>query len=55
MRYTLVLTEKAGGGIHVSMHDDVPWEWFGKAKDDVTWDALFDEIEQLREATRKAR
>lgn len=38
-----------------STGDDVPWEWFGKAKDDPTWDALFDDIEQRREATRKAR
>ena len=38
-----------------STRDDVPWEWFGVAQDDATWDALFDEIEQHREATRKAR
>src|SRR5262249_20429067 len=30
----------------------VPWEWFGEAKADPTWDALFDDIEQRREATR---
>jgi predicted RNase H-like HicB family nuclease len=35
--------------------DDVPWEWFGAAKDDATWDALFEDIEQRREATRKSR
>jgi hypothetical protein len=33
----------------------VPWEWFGAAKDDSTWNLLFDEIEQHREATRKVR
>jgi predicted RNase H-like HicB family nuclease len=38
-----------------STRDDVPWEWFGIAQDDTTWDALFDEIEQHRETTRKAR
>jgi predicted RNase H-like HicB family nuclease len=38
-----------------SRRDDVPWEWFGVAQDDATWDALFDESEQHREATRKAR
>ena len=27
---------------------DIPWEWFGAAKDDATWDVLFDEIEQNR-------
>ena len=30
----------------------VPWEWFGEAKPDPTWDALFDDLEQRREATR---
>jgi hypothetical protein len=30
----------------------VPWEWFGEAKTDPTWDALFDHLEQRREATR---
>jgi hypothetical protein len=39
----------------VSIGEDVPWEWFGKAEDDASWEALFDEIEQRREATRKAR
>jgi predicted RNase H-like HicB family nuclease len=38
-----------------STRDDVPWERFGAAQDDVTWGVLFDEIEQHREATRKAR
>jgi predicted RNase H-like HicB family nuclease len=28
------------------------WAWFGTARKDPTWDALFDEIEQHREATR---
>jgi predicted RNase H-like HicB family nuclease len=97
MKYTILLTEKAEGGIHVSIpalpgctieadtregairlareaiaalmsqsevlqvevpqqktptpRDDMPWEWFGAAKDDATWDVLFDEIEQNREAT----
>jgi predicted RNase H-like HicB family nuclease len=102
MKYTIILTEKPDGGIHVSIPalpsctveaanrdeairlareaiaqtvsrseivhldvpeqpksvsagGDVPWEWFGAAKDDVTWDVLFDEIEQLREATRQVR
>jgi predicted RNase H-like HicB family nuclease len=31
----------------------VPWEWFGEAKTDPTWDALFDDLEQRREATRE--
>jgi predicted RNase H-like HicB family nuclease len=30
----------------------VPWEWFGEAKADPMWDALFDDLEQRREATR---
>ena len=30
----------------------VPWEWLGEAKADPTWDALFDDLEQRREATR---
>jgi len=30
----------------------IPWEWFGEAKADPTWDALFDDLEQRREATR---
>jgi predicted RNase H-like HicB family nuclease len=36
-----------------STGDDTPWECFGKARDDASWDALFDEIEQHRESTRK--
>jgi hypothetical protein len=32
----------------------VPWEWFGEAKADPTWEALFDDLEQRREATRDA-
>ena len=36
-------------------HDEMPWEWFGAAKDDVTWDPLFDEIERNREVTRGAK
>ena len=102
MKYTIVLTEKSDGGIHVSIpalpdctveasnrdeainlarqvitetisrseivlldvpqqpkaapsSGEVPWEWFGKAKNDATWDTLFDDIEQRREAPRKAR
>src|SRR5262249_21532434 len=31
-----------------------PWAWFGTAREDLTWDALFDEIELSREATRDA-
>jgi hypothetical protein len=34
--------------------NDVPWEWFGFGKDDPSWDALFDEIERRRDATREA-
>jgi predicted RNase H-like HicB family nuclease len=34
---------------------ETPWAWFGTARTDPTWDALFDEIEQHREATRVAR
>jgi predicted RNase H-like HicB family nuclease len=30
----------------------VPWEWFGEAKADPTWDGLFDDLERRREATR---
>jgi predicted RNase H-like HicB family nuclease len=33
----------------------IPWEWFGASKDNVTWDALFNEIERNREATRGAQ
>jgi predicted RNase H-like HicB family nuclease len=102
MKYTILLTEKAEGGIHVSIpalpgctveadtrddairlareaitallsrsemvqvdvpqppkasltRENTPWEWFGTAKDDATWDALFDEIEENREATRGAK
>jgi hypothetical protein len=33
----------------IMKYDDVPWNWFGKAKDDSTWDALFDDIEQRRD------
>jgi predicted RNase H-like HicB family nuclease len=32
----------------------IPWAWFGMAWEDPTWDALFDAIEQSREATRDA-
>lgn len=34
---------------------EMPGEWFGIAKDDATWAALFDEIEAHREATRGAK
>jgi hypothetical protein len=37
-----------------SIDGDVPWDWFGKAKDDMTWNALFDDIERYRDTTRKA-
>jgi hypothetical protein len=37
-----------------SLENDTPWDYFGKAKDDSTWDALFDDIEQHRDMTRKA-
>jgi len=33
---------------------ETPWAWFGTAQEDLTWDALFDEIEQRRGATRDA-
>jgi predicted RNase H-like HicB family nuclease len=33
---------------------ETAWAWFGTAQADSTWDALFDEIEQGREATRDA-
>lgn len=100
MKYTVILTEKSNGGIHVSVpglpdctleakgrdeairlareaissvmsrseivrvevpqhssspDNEVPWEWFGAAKDDPSWDALFEEIEQKRNATRHQR
>jgi hypothetical protein len=38
----------------VDLDHDVPWDLFGAAKDDRTWDALFDQIEQQRDMTRKA-
>jgi len=38
-----------------SSDNEVPWEWFGAAKDDASWDALFDDIEQKRNATRNYR
>lgn len=34
--------------------NDVPWEWFGSGQGDPSWDELFDEIEQNRNATRIA-
>jgi predicted RNase H-like HicB family nuclease len=101
MKYTVILTTKPSGGIHVSvpalpdcaveadsrdeaLHlareaitqiverseimqvdvpqsafgvpgNDVPWQWFGAFQEDAHWDALFDDIEQRREATRKNR
>ena len=33
---------------------ETPWTWFGTAREDPTWDALFDEIEQHRETTQDA-
>jgi predicted RNase H-like HicB family nuclease len=101
MKYTIVLTEKTEGGLHVSIpalphltieadsrdqaihlacqaigevasrseivqvdipHPtpiasppaEVPWQWLGAAKDDPTWDALFDDIERNRDASREA-
>ena len=35
--------------------DETPWEWFGAFKNDPTWETLFEEIEQRREATRKGQ
>lgn len=101
MKYTVILTTKPNGGIHVSIPalpnctveadsrdealqlareaivqivtrseitqvdvpqlpsavpgDGVPWQWFGAFQEDATWNVLFDEIEQRREATRKRR
>ena len=99
MKYTIILTPKPEGGLHVSIpalpectveaasreeairlareaitqfvsqsemvqvdvplvsqdipqQDEIPWQWFGWAKDDPTWDLLFEEIEHQREATR---
>ena len=99
MEYTIILTPKPEGGLHVSIpalpectveaasreeairlareaitqfvsqsemvqvdvplvsqdipqQDEIPWQWFGWAKDDPTWDLLFEEIEHQREATR---
>jgi predicted RNase H-like HicB family nuclease len=99
MTYTIILTPKPEGGMHVSIpalpactveatdreeairlareaitqfvsrsemvqvdvplglqnvppQDETPWQWFGWAKDDPTWDMLFEEIERQREATR---
>lgn len=101
MQYTLILTEKPDGGLHVSIPalphltieadsrdhaiqmacqaigevasrseivhvdiphptqtasppDEVPWQWLGTAKNDPTWDALFDDIERERDASREA-
>jgi len=101
MQYTLILTEKAEGGIQVTIPAlpacmveaatrdeairlareaiaqlvrrseivqveipeqpratvslrETPWAWFGKGAEDSTWETLFDEIEQGREATRDA-
>jgi len=34
---------------------DVPWQWFGAFQEDANWDALFDDIERRRDATRKNR
>ena len=31
---------------------ETPWAWFGAAREDPTWEALFDALEQDREATR---
>ena len=33
---------------------ELPWAWCGTAREDPTWDALFEEIEQHREATQDA-
>jgi predicted RNase H-like HicB family nuclease len=101
MKYTVILTTKPNGGIHVSvpalpdcvveadsrdeaLHlareaivriverseitqvdipqpsfaasgNDVPWQWFGAFQEDTYWNALFDDIEQRREPTRKNR
>ena len=54
-RSELVLLDVPQGPKTAPSSGEVPWEWFGKARDDATWDTLFDDIEQRREATRKAR
>jgi predicted RNase H-like HicB family nuclease len=33
---------------------ETPWAWFGTAREDSTWAALFNEIEESRGATRDA-
>ena len=33
---------------------ETPWAWFGTAREDPTWDALFDELEQHRETAQDA-
>src|SRR5215813_1033133 len=33
---------------------ETPWAWFGTASEDPTWAALFEAIEESREATRDA-
>ena len=33
---------------------ETPWAWFGTAREDPTWEVLFEAIEQGREATRDA-
>jgi predicted RNase H-like HicB family nuclease len=37
----------------VSPPNEIPWQWLGAAKDDPTWDALFDDIERNRDASRE--
>jgi hypothetical protein len=32
---------------------EVPWIWFGIAEQDSSWEQLFDEIEEARDATRQ--
>ena len=34
------------------VHSATTRKWFGEAKTDPTWDALFDDLEQRREARR---
>ncbi len=38
-----------------SPDNEVPWEGFGSGKDDSSWNALFDDIEQKRNTTRNHR
>ena len=38
----------------IASSHEPPWTWFGMVREDPTWEALFDAIEQSREVTRDA-